>query len=48
MAVADLETGKMLWNSDKYEGVTAGFGAFKSQLTKFSVTNGDVLWQTDI
>jgi outer membrane protein assembly factor BamB len=124
MAVIDLETGKMLWNSDKYEGVTAGsvafipelnmsaidskkafhmikaktgeeiwetqgfkgalgkylfnsadktitalnfnpaaagdgvlgglgkmlagFGAFKSQLTKFNVTNGDILWQTDI
>ncbi len=124
MAVIDLETGKMLWSSDKYEGVTAGsvafipeldmfaiaskkafhmikaktgeeiwetqgfkgalgkymfnasdktitalnfnpaaagdgilgglgkmlagFGAFKSQLTKFSVTNGDILWQTDI
>ncbi len=28
--------------------VFAGFGAFKSQLTKFSVKNGDIIWQTDI
>ncbi|HMZ45266.1 MAG TPA: PQQ-binding-like beta-propeller repeat protein [Chitinophagaceae bacterium] len=124
MAVIDIETGQMLWSSNKYEGVTeasiayvpevgmfaiankkafsmvkartgeevwetqgfkgtlakyiynasdnsiialnynpaaagegilggmgklfAGFGAFKSQLTKFSVKNGDILWQTDI
>ncbi len=124
MAVIDAENGNMLWNSDKYEGITAGsvayipelgmfaiaskkafhmikartgeevwetqgfkgslakyiynsadnsitalnynpsaagegllgglgklaagFGAFKSQLTKFSVKNGDILWQTDI
>lgn len=124
MAIIDVEAGKMLWSSDKYEGVTAGsiayipelgmfaiagkkafhmikartgeeiwetqgfkgalakyvysaadntitalnynpaaagesaiggfgkllagFGAFKSQLTKFSVKNGDIIWQTDI
>lgn len=124
MGVIDIETGNMLWSSDKYEGVTAGsiayipelqmfavaskkafhmlkaktgeevwetqgfkgalgmyvynsgdnsitalnydpaaagesvlgglgktlsfFGVFKSQLTKFSVKNGDILWQTDI
>lgn len=124
MAIVDIETGTMLWSSDKYEGITAssiayvpelglfaiaykkafcmikartgeevwetqgfkgtlakyvynatdnsiialnynpaaagegmlggigklfaGFGAFKSQLTKFSVKNGDIIWQTDI
>lgn len=124
MAVIDVNTGNMMWNTDKYEGITAGsvaylpelsmfaiaskkafhmikaktgeeiwetqgfkgalatymytssdntitalnyspaaagesalgglgklaagFGAFKSQLTKFSVKNGDILWQTDI
>jgi hypothetical protein len=26
----------------------AGFGAFKSQLTKFSAKTGDIIWQTDI
>ena len=124
MAVIDMEDGKLLWSSDKYEGITgssiayvpelgmfavaykkafcmikartgeeiwetqgfrgtlakyvynkadntitalnynpaaagegalgglgkvfAGFGAFKSQLTRFSVKNGDIIWQTDI
>jgi outer membrane protein assembly factor BamB len=125
MVVIDLYTGKQLWRSEKYEGVTGGsmayvpeldmfaitakksfhmikaktgeeiwesqgfkgtlgkyiynatektitalsvnplassnsavigsilkaataFGAFKSQLTKFNVTNGDILWQTEI
>ena len=28
--------------------VFASMGAFKSQLTKFSVKNGDIIWQTDI
>jgi outer membrane protein assembly factor BamB len=57
MAVLDLESGKMLWSTDKYEGITDGSIAYISELGMFAVANkkaftmikarsGEEIWET--
>ncbi len=57
MAVVDLENGKMLWNSEKYEGVTGGSVAYIPELEMFAIASkkafhmikartGEEIWET--